>query len=75
MQLETVSKIKGWCALLCFAVFLWGPLSGRPGAPTPEISAIGMVSLLVGVLLGISWLWQRKRMRYIAYQAKLSQKG
>lgn len=70
MQLETVSKIKGWCALALLApvilLFMLAPLH----LATVPLIRVALVSFLIGILVGISWVRQRNWMRRQSYAGR-----
>jgi hypothetical protein len=75
MQLETVSKVKGTVAATFLALsILLGLAIGDDPVKAPLYPVAGVL-LVIGVLVGISWIRQRSHMRRIEYAARKLQKG
>jgi len=75
MQLETVSKIKGWVALA--GLLLWIGVAGYCALtkPTPGLTLLSGFSGLVGLCYSVAWIRLRARMREIEYAGRVFRRG
>ena len=75
MKLETVSKIKGTVALVCF---LWAAIAAFVLTPTQSRSGMGTFTgfvVIVGIVYTIKWVRLRRRMRMLEYAGRVGQRG
>lgn len=70
MQLETVSKVKGWVALVltCLGLFMVVTFAPLPASSPDRLTA--SVLTLVGLAFGISWIRGRRRIRELEFGAR-----
>lgn len=75
MQAETVSKVKGWVALACLLIWIIGSALAVWGVRVQFFWDWSGVAGIICIPVGISWLRQRKRMRYLEYQGRMIHHG
>ena len=74
MTYETAASIKGWTALLVAGVGFLCCISVQAPGHTPQERAVAGAILFVGLVIGISWIRSRKRIRRMEQQARVMRK-
>lgn len=75
MRLETVSKIKGWVALVCLAIFFAYIFTQDPKSHNVAFFDLLYLVVPVGLLTGISWFRGRRRIREAEFIGRTLAKG
>lgn len=75
MRLETVSKVKGAFALVAISVPLLCALFAGEGEWFQDWKLSLSALFWIGIIVGVSWVWQRRRMRTLDYAARQFRKG
>lgn len=70
MKSAILTSIMGYVALLVIGSgVLWAISAQGPGHTVEDQGAAGLI-LLVGVAMGTTWIFSRKRIRAMEYQAR-----